>query len=182
MRFLIDGYNLLFALGLAGQRSGPRSLERARAELLAWVHRAHGAGVTDVTVVFDGAEAGSETHPVQIDRGLHVHFSVGQTADDLMEEMIRRTVDPRRLTVVSSDHRIQQAARRRNCAPWDAVEYIDWALERGQPPPAAPPQAAKPDHRSPEEVARWLAEFGPLDDDPDLQKFNRPFKDFDKPD
>src|SRR4051794_36137655 len=113
MTFLIDGYNLLFALGLAGKRTDPKLFEAARGRLLDWVHAAHGTNVGAVTVVFDGVNAPEGSTPVHSDRGLHVRFAVGQLADDVIEEIIRADRHPDRLTVVSSDHRIQNAAKRR---------------------------------------------------------------------
>ena len=76
MRFLIDGYNLLFALGKLTSRSGKEALGPARKWLLALIRSGHDA---DVTVVFDGrpgrgaAEAGAV-------------YSQGETADDVIEE------------------------------------------------------------------------------------------------
>ena len=41
---------------------------------------------------------------------------------------------------------------------------------------------AKPAALSPAETEQWLQEFGELDSDPELKKFNRPFEDFRDPD
>src|SRR5438067_1614147 len=54
MTFLIDGYNLLFSLGLAGRRTEPKLFERAREQLLDSVHPAPGQNAAAVTVVLDG--------------------------------------------------------------------------------------------------------------------------------
>jgi len=175
--FLIDGYNLLFALGLASKRTEPKAFELARAKLLAWLHEAHGTDVSSVTVVFDAQHVAVGGRPEWNDRGLRVLFAVGMLADDRIEELIREEVNPRKLTVVSSDHRIQVAARRRGCTVWDAAEYIDWAMARQQRPKASAPMPGKPDS-SPAEVERWLREFGDIDTDPDVRKFNKPFEDF----
>src|SRR4051812_38644940 len=90
MPYLIDGYNLLFTLGLAGKRTEAKAFERARADLLAWLHAAHGDGVGAVTVVFDGVHSPAGSQPTLNDRGLRVRFAVGQLADDVIEELIRR--------------------------------------------------------------------------------------------
>ena len=42
MFYLIDGYNLLFALGVLRDRTGPEKLEKARLRLLGFLHSAHG--------------------------------------------------------------------------------------------------------------------------------------------
>jgi hypothetical protein len=176
MRFLIDGYNLLFALGLLRKQMGARALERARAELLLWLHRAHVGRAGQVTVVFDGRGAREQLEAVQAENEMRVLFAVGRSADDFIEEMIRRDADPRKLTVVSSDHRIQAAAKRRRCISWDNSKYIDWALEHGHDPPKPPRPPAKPETPSPEETERWLREFGDVAADPEVKRFNRPFE------
>ena len=178
MTFLIDGYNLLFSLGLAGRRTEPKLFERAREQLLDWIHSAHGKNVGAVTVVFDGVHAPEACAPLRDDRGLRVHFAVGQLADDLIEELIRADRHPERLTVVSSDHRIQNTARRRGCVVWDCAEYVDWVMDRGHTPPEPPRPPAKPSELSEAEKALWMKEFGAIDDDPEVKKFNRPYKHF----
>src|SRR5437899_1443229 len=56
--YLIDGYNLLYALGLVtGKTAPPGQLEQARARLLALLHHAFSADGPHVTVVFDAAAA-----------------------------------------------------------------------------------------------------------------------------
>src|SRR5437660_1185762 len=53
MPYLIDGYNLLHAMGLLGGTVGPHGLEKARAGLLGLVSGTHAEAVAEVTVVFD---------------------------------------------------------------------------------------------------------------------------------
>jgi hypothetical protein len=180
MRFLIDGYNLLNQLGLAGRYVGPRGWERSRADLLAWIAKAHGKNVDRVTVIFDAEHAPPNLPAVQTVHGIHVRFAVGRLADDLLEETIQREVTPRQLTVVSSDHRIQEAARRRGCAALDCPAYIDQTIEEAGEPPARHQERGKPASESDEETEHWLREFGTIDRDEELRRFNRPFEDFEK--
>src|SRR5262249_44128697 len=130
--WLIDGYNLLHATGTVGPRLGPRQLEKARARLLALLHAALGE-TADVTVVFDpaGAPAGlAAEHHV---RGGPVVYARGpQEADDVIEEMIQRSSAPKRLTVVSDDHRVQRAARRRSCPVTGCQPFLG-SLARRRP-------------------------------------------------
>ena len=176
MKFLIDGYNLMHALGLARPR-GPKQLERSRTDLIDWVLRVHGADARSVTVVFDGRERVGERDEILIDRELRIRFSAGESADDLIEEMIRREANPKTLTVVSSDRRLMDAARRRGCLAWSCGDYIEWAIERGHVP-RQPPPADKPESAPQEETDFWKREFADLDADPNLRKFNKPFDDF----
>ena len=103
--------------------------------------------------------------------GVHVKYPQGQTADDLIEDIIRADPSPRFLTVVSDDHRIQHAARRRGCKVLGCLDYYEQTLDPNRPrPPAAAPEApAKPDSSTPEEMQRWLDAFADVDDDPQMR-------------
>jgi hypothetical protein len=74
--------------------------------------------------------------------------------------LIRTDSAPARLTVVTDDRRLREAARRRGCEAASCLDYIE-NLEH--PPPARPPDAppAKPEGVTPDEVERWLREFDP---------------------
>lgn len=177
MRFLIDGYNLMHLLGLARPRALGQ-LERCRADLIDWLTRTHQKRSDSVSVVFDGSEHAGKSSADYADRGIRVRFSIGRTADDLIEEIIDLERDPRRLTVVSNDRRIQESARRRGCGFWSCDRYVEWSTDQGHQPPKPPKLPDKPDLLSPEEAERWKREFADLDQDPDLKEFNKPFKDF----
>jgi predicted RNA-binding protein with PIN domain len=163
MPYLIDGYNLLHALGLLTARMARHGLESARANLLQRLRASRAPEAADVTVVFDAAGAPPGAPP-EADHGtVRFLFARGQTADDLIEDLIRRAPVPRGLTVVSDDHRVRRAATRRGCAVLGCVDYCERLTRTEQAPPAAEPPA-KPDS-SPEDTQRWLDVFGD-DDDP----------------
>jgi predicted RNA-binding protein with PIN domain len=171
MPTLIDGYNLLHAMGRLTARAGKQALEGARRSLLLRVRAGHGPGAHDVTVVFDarGAPEGAPTESSH--EGIQIKFARGQTADDLIEDLIRAEPSPRFLVVVSDDHRVQRAARRRGCQTLGCLDYYERLLARrpaSPPPPAAP--SAKPEGCTPEETRRWLDTFGDIDDDPQLRE------------
>ena len=48
----------------------------------------------------------------------------------LIEELIRNEASPRLLTVVSDDHRIQHAARRRGCVVLGCLDYYERLVQR----------------------------------------------------
>ena len=52
--YLIDGYNLLHAMGILHGRTGPTGLEKARLGLLGLLKGAYGDEASAVTVVFVG--------------------------------------------------------------------------------------------------------------------------------
>jgi uncharacterized protein len=130
MRFLIDGYNLMHAMGLLNGPVGPHGLAKARAALFGRLAAVH-ADIHAVTVVLDarGALAGADEEDT---RGpLEICYTLREEADDFIERRIAHDSAPARLVVVSNDHRLRDAAKRRGCDSWSCGDYVDW-LDRTQ--------------------------------------------------
>src|SRR5262245_56771749 len=123
-RYLVDGYNLAHASGDLQGKAGPHGLDRARNALAARLSRGHGDQAGDVTIVSDAKYSPGDTPRVELVRGVCVRYAVGEEADDVIERLIRAESVPKRLVVVSSDHRIKDAARRRGCVALTAGEYL----------------------------------------------------------
>jgi predicted RNA-binding protein with PIN domain len=176
MLYLIDGYNLLFALGVLRKRMGPDGLEKARRSLLGLLHGSFGDESGHVTVVFDAARPPPGVPAETTYQGVRVRFAVGQAAaDDLIEVLIRQASAPRHLTVVSDDRRIKDAARRRHCVVSGCGEFLQELQRRRNPPPAPPGEPpAKPSGVSSAEAQQWLEEFADLADDPALKELQDP--------
>jgi hypothetical protein len=177
MSLLIDGYNLLNAVGIAGRGAGPGGLERSRLALLNFLAESLSAEeIPRTTVVFDARSAPPGLPGTTDHRGLTVRFAAGyEDADSLIEELIRSDSAPRKLVVVSSDHRLQRAARRRRATPIDSDAWYAEVLQRrrqrqqqsaveGKNRPPLPPLA--------EDVDYWVRQFGgqgqqpPITDNP----------------
>jgi len=141
VKLLIDGYNLLQAAGQFGSAAGAGTLESARLALLDFlVATLSPADARRTLVVFDAAAAPPGLPAVIEHEGILVQFSRRKgTADDLIEELIETVEDPRHLTVVSSDHRVQRAARRRRATPIDSESWLREIRSRktGSSPSAA---------------------------------------------
>jgi predicted RNA-binding protein with PIN domain len=167
MRYLIDGYNLLHAMGLLLGKVGPHGLEKARLALLGRLHARYGADAGRVTVVFDASRAPPGAAAEQDYKGVRVRFALREEADDVIEELIRSDSAPRRLTVVSDDHRLQNAARRRCCPVLGCLDFLD-ELARPRPARARREAPAKPDGVSRDDLQRWLRTFADVDRDPRL--------------
>jgi predicted RNA-binding protein with PIN domain len=184
MPLLIDGYNVLFALGLVPKHVGPKVLEGARAYLLNLVADALGERARDAAVVFDAAGAPKHAPGDYFYRGIDVRFARRkQEADDLIEDLIRQCAVPKQLVVVSSDQRLRQAAGRRGATSVKADELLEWldaqrAAARPSPPPAAAPERAG--ELSADQLKRWLDEFEHLDRDPTLGAPPDYLRDFEK--
>ena len=161
MALLIDGYNLLHVTGRFGRRT---SLEASRQALLGFLSAAIGKDeASATTVVFDAAAAPPGLPNHYNIGGIDVHFARGyESADELLEELIAAHPTPRKLTVVSSDHRVQRAAKKRRAQAIDSdVWYRAAAAQlKGQRRKAKATDAKPPAPLTPAEVAAWLREFG----------------------
>ena len=159
MRYLIDGYNLLHAIGLARTYGGRAGWDRARVQLLDWLADRHGPTSADVTVALDAQNARgpgviSETH-----RGLRVLRKPGRSADDLIEDLVTAESSPETLTVVSNDARVRSAAARRGCRHLKCGEYVD-VLMTPPRPTTVEESTEKDETATPEELAAWRKAFG----------------------
>ena len=165
MPLLIDGYNLLHVTGLVGRGAGLQGSREALLRFLAASIEPNERPHT--TIVFDAAGAPPGLPQLVTHEGMTVHYASNYAdADELIEELIAAHHAPRTLLVVSSDHRLQRAAKRRRASFVDSDQWFTEALrrrERNRRP--TPPLAAKPqDKLQAEEIAFWLAEFGANDD------------------
>lgn len=164
MSLLIDGYNLMHAAGIIGRGAGPGGLERSRLALLNFIAESlDTAEVIQTTVVFDAANAPPGLPRTLVHRGLTVRFAdKHESADELIEELIQLDSAPRRLIVVSSDHRLHRAARRRKATPIDSdIWHAQIVQKRRQRNQASPAQTArKPGAPLTEsEIEFWLRQF-----------------------
>jgi predicted RNA-binding protein with PIN domain len=170
-RYLIDGYNLLYAMGILHGRVAAGGLERARLALIGLLRGALGDTASAVTVVFDAAHAPRDVPASQELHGIHVEYATGgKEADDVIEELVRQAPAPRTLTVVSDDHRVQQAARRRDAAVLSCGDFIDLLQAARRMPPSLSVPAEKQPSLSEAELAHWLKEFGHLQSDPQFRE------------
>jgi predicted RNA-binding protein with PIN domain len=182
MRFLIDGYNVMYANGLlvTGRRVGPDRLRQVRHRFLNDLADALGPlDARQTTVVFDASvehapDGASRGGP---HKGLSVVFAVDDAdADSRIERLIAEHPAPKTLTVVSTDRRVRQAAGRRKARSVTADEF--WSMldarksqrrrGRDQAPPPAPPSGTPA--VTPEESAYWLREFADLDQQPETRE------------
>lgn len=170
---ILDGYNIVAPIAGPGRRPTPDWLERERNQLLSRLRQHLPSHVRQRTcVVFDAANPPSGVTDRYTVDGIDVRFSVGyREADDLIEEIIRAHSAPKRLAVVSSDHRIQNSARQRGATVFDSQAWLDDlvddrvglapSLRKRAGEGSGASQPAKPiEEVAPEAVEDWLREFG----------------------
>jgi len=179
MRLLIDGYNVMFAQGLVGKRIGPDQFRQARTRFLNKLSEALGPVESHLTtVVFDAATPPHDLPPRSSHKGMTILYAVNdENADERIESLIAAHSAPKTLTVVSSDHRIRQAATRRKARVLTADVFLAELESRKRAPrkgktttTARPdPEQARRQALTDSETAYWLKEFGGLENEPDLQ-------------
>lgn len=168
---LIDGYNLLHAAGFARASYGPGEFEKMRRRLLKLLaEQLFDKERRRTTVVFDAPQQSMGPSPPQTIHGIRVMFAGGDgDADAEIEQLIRHNSAPKRLHVVSSDHRIQRAARRRKAKAFDSAAFLVRIARR--PTPDERQRLAEPPEKrdgltSAGEVEAWLAAFSDVQDVP----------------
>jgi len=131
MRWLVDGYNVIRRDPELQSREA-ESLEAGRRALLHVIARARRASQDEFTVVFDGSRlTGGTPTPGRI----RVVFSRPPlTADDEIMRLARQLRSG--AVVVSSDRKIQDAARRAGSAVLTAEQFLE-ALDVPERSPAA---------------------------------------------
>jgi hypothetical protein len=78
----------------------------------------------------------------------------------MIEELLEQHPSPRSLVVVSSDHRVQRAARRRGATYVDSARWYSELRASRRDEGLAETGRSKPSPEvTPEEVAYWLGEF-----------------------
>lgn len=175
MLLLIDAYNLLHQSDVLGRSRGERWLERARRRLVRkLIDHLDATLAAQTCLVFDANSPPPDRPSRYLVGSMQLIYAVDYPeADDLLELLIARHPAPRRLTVISSDHRIQRAASRRGATPFDADLWYARLTERGPqlaipwPPPAAGETAPlewepekPPEPTSPAELVAWYEMFG----------------------
>ncbi|MDC0936561.1 NYN domain-containing protein [Pirellulales bacterium] len=171
MSLLIDGYNLLYVSGIGAPGAGDKSFQRSREKLIRFLANAiEPAELARTTVVFDAADAPPGLPRTYDYDGMTVLFAAEYPdADALIEELIAADHAPRSLLVVSSDHRLQRAARRRRARIIDSeVWYAEACRQLRVRRTSTDPPPAKPTGKvSPAEVNYWVEKFAD-DELPDL--------------
>jgi predicted RNA-binding protein with PIN domain len=162
MPLLIDGYNLLHVTGITGRGTDLTALHRARTGLLQFLAGSLEPAVrAQTTIVFDAAGAPPGLPQTVTHDGITVHFARDSDADAMIEDIVAAHHTPRTLTVVSSDHRVQRAARRRKATAVDSDRwYAELCADRRRRGELTQELPLKPgDNLSEGEVSYWIKQF-----------------------
>jgi uncharacterized protein len=164
MALLIDGYNLLNVTGIFAQAGPGTELHRTRVALLDFLAASIDPRERKVTtIVFDAAGAPPGLPQTIKHDGITVHFAQRHSdADEMIEELLEQCRAPRSLLVISSDHRVQRAARHVGASFIDSeVWYSERLAICRERRSTAEDAAAKPTgDLTASELNYWLREFG----------------------
>jgi len=177
----------LHVSGVFGRGTALTELHRSREALLAFLASTLDAATRPhTTIVFDAAGAPPGLPQQFRYEGIDVQFARDPgNADELLEKLIAAHNSPRKLVVVSGDHRVQRAARRRRAKAIDSDRW--WAelcAERGDKGPAQARPARKPVvDQSADDIAYWIRQFADSTQDatsggqttPPRDEFDNPF-------
>jgi hypothetical protein len=151
-KFVIDGHNLIPKV--SGIRLSDPEDENRLIEMLNEYCR---LSRTQVEVFFDGAPAPGK--PIKKSGSVHVHFiRMGLTADDAIITYVRDHHRPESLlTVVSSDHRVQNSIKSLRAESMSSESFYAEMQRVFSSPQAARKQKEK--QLTETEVQQWLEEF-----------------------
>ena len=171
MDTIIDGYNLIFQCGLQSSTADERMLRDARARLIREIVTSVPKSIAKkITIVYDAAErpllANDNRDTVG---GVKIFFSDEyDEADSMIEHLIAQHSVPRKLTVVSCDHRLHKAALRRRAIPIDSDVWYEKMIA-GHLKENKNSHAARSGKRNPSPAAEIPSELGEIDWHNELQ-------------
>jgi predicted RNA-binding protein with PIN domain len=117
VHLVVDGYNVTKA------GFGELSLEQQRSRLVTGLGGLAAQTGVEVTCVFDGAERMHGLPPTP--RGVRVLFSrKGQTADELIRQLVRAEPSGRPVVVISTDREVADGVRRHGAYPLTAETLV----------------------------------------------------------
>lgn len=157
---LVDTYNVLYAGAVL-----PRDLAGLELQDLADLLATSRYGAEPTTLVCDGKrprpDSGSAVRSEKVRSIIVLYSGASKSADDLIEELIARSTAPRRLKVVSSDRRIQAAARRRRALVLGSEAFLrQLGADRDRFSRKPKPIVGEEVPLSAASIALWMREFG----------------------
>jgi predicted RNA-binding protein with PIN domain len=156
MPVIIDGHNLLHSIQQTGEDSEPISRIKLCRILNGYLKLIDENG----EIVFDGTGPRDKSGFDNISN-LEVFFAgLGSDADTVIEDKIKANTAPRRLTVVSSDRRLRDAARARKATSVKSDVFWNHLRRQLSRKETFKEPTAKRRGLSESETKQWLEFFG----------------------
>ncbi|OGR89365.1 MAG: hypothetical protein A2992_08165 [Elusimicrobia bacterium RIFCSPLOWO2_01_FULL_59_12] len=125
--FLVDGYNLLYAL----PEIPPGTWPEKRRQLLTFLTEQRPQGKNSLTVVFDSRAGLGDRLRVG---DLTVVFTAGETADEWIGTQVRKAPNPRALVVVSDDQGVRRLIQGTGARYQNVSDFLKKTRIRKHPP------------------------------------------------
>jgi len=106
MALLIDGFNLIYKFPELESYMYINQLDKARDGLLTILRDYQKIKKGGITVVFDGKKEPSRNIRSERSGSIDVYYSIDYSADYLIKEFIKKDMNPKMITVVTSDKEI----------------------------------------------------------------------------
>lgn len=163
LSILVDGYNLMLGSVVGPDPCAGRNLHDARRYFLNWLERTlEPSERASVCVVFDTSRQAQRDQHSQY-HGIRIVYSASHSsADECIQQLIKDHTSPQKLTVVSSDHQIQRAAKARGAHAIDSEIWIE-SLSTPKSRTARQVESDSSDNEKPDgdiDARKWLDEFG----------------------
>jgi predicted RNA-binding protein with PIN domain len=126
MYYLIDGYNLLFAL-----IDSKESLQTLRQKVIRTLQKQFARRKISGTLVFDGAHRRDEESGLSYSSPLTIAYAPkGQSADEYIVEHIEASTHPKQITVVTNDRGLTMHAKSNGAKVQSNEDFIHWLHKR----------------------------------------------------
>jgi len=160
----------MYAIGYAqaGDRR-PKSLESGRHRLIELLAEHLGPDANQTCIVFDAGEVAPKGLPkFYQQRSIHLLFSSDYlSADECIQEILQVHSSPKRLVLISSDHRVQRKGTARGATIRDSEDWkqaVELLTARTLHDEQSAEETVDPARQNPELSAsdreEWLREFG----------------------
>lgn len=159
---IIDGYNLMHAAGIARRNYAAGDLERCRRRLELRVSASlSSSALPRTTIVYDAFGSPGNDDRAGRSQGLKILFAEqGQDADGEIELLLDQHSSPRQVIIVSSDHRLHKAARRRKARCVDSEVFLQQLESEPATRSRKPPNRhIKPPIETEAELKQWESTF-----------------------
>lgn len=155
--YIIDGYNMLHTVPEL-RRLLEKSLESARNQLETWLQSYLGSRQVKIILVYDG-----QWQSKQFASPARTHFQIlfsrsPQTADDLIKQLIAKSRESRKFTVVTRDTAIVRFAKAHHAQVLEPLQFD--SLLRTRKDDASVQEQKYKSSLSDDEVDEWLTIFG----------------------
>jgi predicted RNA-binding protein with PIN domain len=139
MRYLIDGYNLIFS-----QIESKESLQTLRQRVIQELQKLFAKKGISGTLVFDGAHRRDEESGLSYSSPLTIAYAPkGQSADEYILERVETSKRPKELTVVTNDKGLIRHAKAAGACVMGNQDFLFWLHKKKTRKKAIEPKETK---------------------------------------